>query len=49
MSSPQERSSHHISENTTRSSATVEIRDRTGRARMTGGGPGITFQPSGAM
>lgn len=45
---PQERVSRSISESSTTSSSTVEIRDRTGRARMTGGGPGITFVPSGA-
>lgn len=45
--SPQERVSRNISESSTTSTANVTIRDQTGRARMTGGGPGITFQPSG--
>ena len=48
--SPGERTAAAVSEtrSSTTSTATVDIRDTTGRARMTGGGPGITFTPSGA-
>lgn len=50
VAGPQERAARTITESSTSttSTATVDIRDTTGRARMTGGGPGITFRPSGA-
>ncbi len=50
VAAPAERaaSSSSSTSTTTTSTATVNIRDTTGRARMTGGGPGITFQRSGA-
>ena len=49
--SPSERVARDVSETTTNSSATVTIRDASSRTRstMTGGGPGVRLQRSGAL